>query len=320
MPIITMCAPIARARSSASLRLARSSASSSAAAVPASAVGRTLISMLNWPISVWKTSSAIAASTSALRIAGSCWASTRLNSISSAGQRPLEVELRLAEHPGEHVQAAPQLLPVAQPVLAGERPGLDLFAHAGRLPSVPPVRSGWHRTGRATAERVAPCPGPRCRGAVRVRVTAGRRKGNDVKVTDSWYSERLEQPIGLARWGHYGTPVLVFPTAGGDAEEIERNGLVGACWPLIESGRVKLYSCDSVAGQAMVAKAGSPEYRMWLFNQFHHCRPARGRAGDPGRHGRRRRRRSSRPARRSGRSTRSRCSAGSRTCSAPPSA
>jgi esterase/lipase superfamily enzyme len=92
-----------------------------------------------------------------------------------------------------------------------------------------------------------------------------------VKVTDSWYSERLEQPIGLARWGHFGTPVLVFPTAGGDAEEIERNGLVDACGPLIENGRIKLYSCDSVAGQAMVAEAGSPEYRMWLFNQFHHC-------------------------------------------------
>jgi esterase/lipase superfamily enzyme len=92
-----------------------------------------------------------------------------------------------------------------------------------------------------------------------------------VKVTDSWYSERLEQPIGMARWGHYGTPVLVFPTAGGDAEEIERNGLVGACWPLVESGRIKLYSCDSVAGRAMVAKAGPPEYRMWLTNQFHHA-------------------------------------------------
>ena len=61
-----------------------------------------------------------------------------------------------------------------------------------------------------------------------------------MKATDSWYSERLEQSIGMARWGHYGAPVLVFPTAGGDAEEIERNGLVDACRPLIEGGRVKL--------------------------------------------------------------------------------
>ena len=92
-----------------------------------------------------------------------------------------------------------------------------------------------------------------------------------VKATERWYSERLEQQIGLARWGHFGTPVLVFPTAGGDAEEVERNGLVGACWPLIDAGRVKIYSCDSVAGRAMTAKTGSPEYRMWLLNRFHEC-------------------------------------------------
>jgi esterase/lipase superfamily enzyme len=92
-----------------------------------------------------------------------------------------------------------------------------------------------------------------------------------MKATERWYSPRLQQHIGLARWGHYGTPVLVFPTAGGDAEEIERNYLVDACGELIESGRVKLYSCDSVAGRAMVAAEGSPEYRMWLLNQFHDC-------------------------------------------------
>jgi len=92
-----------------------------------------------------------------------------------------------------------------------------------------------------------------------------------MKVTDRWFSERLQQPITLARWGHFGTPVLVFPTAGGDAEEIERNHMVTACADLVDAGRIKLYSCDSVAGQAMVASTGSPTYRMWLLNQFHEC-------------------------------------------------
>jgi esterase/lipase superfamily enzyme len=92
-----------------------------------------------------------------------------------------------------------------------------------------------------------------------------------VKATERWYSDRMQQHISLARWGHFGTPVLVFPTAGGDAEEIERNGVVDACGDLIESGRVKLYSCDSVAGHAMVAAVGSPAYRMWLLNRFHDC-------------------------------------------------
>jgi esterase/lipase superfamily enzyme len=93
--------------------------------------------------------------------------------------------------------------------------------------------------------------------------------GVGMKVTERWFSERLHQPLSVARWGHFGTPVLLFPTAGGDAEEVERQGLVGACWPLVESGRVKLYSCDSVAGRALATGEGSPEHRMWLFNQFH---------------------------------------------------
>jgi esterase/lipase superfamily enzyme len=90
-------------------------------------------------------------------------------------------------------------------------------------------------------------------------------------VTERWYSGRLQQDITVMRWGAVGTPVLVFPSAGGDAGEIERHGLVDACGPLLAEGRIKLYSVDSVAGQAMVAKTGSPEHRIWLLNQFHEC-------------------------------------------------
>ena len=43
-----------------------------------------------------------------------------------------------------------------------------------------------------------------------------------MKTTSRWYSSRLEQEVLLARWGMEGTPILVFPTAGGDGEEIER--------------------------------------------------------------------------------------------------
>ena len=90
-----------------------------------------------------------------------------------------------------------------------------------------------------------------------------------MKTVERWYSDRLEQEFTVARWGHFGTPVLVFPTAGGDAEEIERHKLVEACGELLEAGRIKIYSCDSVAGRAMATSTGSPEYRMWLLNQFH---------------------------------------------------
>ena len=92
-----------------------------------------------------------------------------------------------------------------------------------------------------------------------------------MKTVERWYSDRLQDEITLVRWGTFGQPVLVFPSAGGDAEEIERYGLVNACGPLLAEGAIKLYSVDSVAGQAMVPNAGSPEHRMWLLNQFHEC-------------------------------------------------
>jgi esterase/lipase superfamily enzyme len=92
-----------------------------------------------------------------------------------------------------------------------------------------------------------------------------------VKKSERWFSGRLQEEISLVRWGSIGRPVLVFPSAGGDAEEIERYGLVEACGELLAAGRIKLYSVDSVAGQTMVTKAGSPEHRIWILNQFHEC-------------------------------------------------
>jgi esterase/lipase superfamily enzyme len=92
-----------------------------------------------------------------------------------------------------------------------------------------------------------------------------------VKTVQRWFSDRMQEEITVARWGAVGRPVLIFPSAGGDAQEAERNGLVDACGQLLAEGRVKLYSVDSIAGQAMVAKTGSPEHRTWLLNQFHEC-------------------------------------------------
>ena len=92
-----------------------------------------------------------------------------------------------------------------------------------------------------------------------------------MKTVQQWFSDRLQDEITVVRWGTFGRPVLVFPTAGGDAEEIERNGLVHSCEHLLTGGRVKLYSVDSVAGQAMIARSGSPEHRLWLLSQFQEC-------------------------------------------------
>ena len=88
-----------------------------------------------------------------------------------------------------------------------------------------------------------------------------------MKSGESWHSERLEQHISLVRWGVVGTPVLIFPTAGGDAEEIERFGLIDALGELLTDGRIKVYSVDSIAGRSWLKK-DDPRHSAWLQNQF----------------------------------------------------
>lgn len=89
-----------------------------------------------------------------------------------------------------------------------------------------------------------------------------------VKLTATWYSERLERDVTVARWGAVGAPLLMFPTAGGDAEEIERFLVVDTLAPYLEAGRLKIYSCDSIAGRAMLTGEGTPAHRMRLMDRF----------------------------------------------------
>lgn len=84
----------------------------------------------------------------------------------------------------------------------------------------------------------------------------------------TWNTERLPEPARVVRWGHYGTPLLLFPTAGGDYEEVERFHLVDAVAPLVDAGRVKVYSIDSVAGKHWVRGGESPEYCSRVQNLF----------------------------------------------------
>lgn len=88
------------------------------------------------------------------------------------------------------------------------------------------------------------------------------------KLVERWHSPLLEREIEVARWGHLGLPVLVFPTAGGDAQEIERFLMIDALAPMIEAGRIKVYSCDSISGRAMLVKEGDSAHLSWVVRRF----------------------------------------------------
>jgi esterase/lipase superfamily enzyme len=88
-----------------------------------------------------------------------------------------------------------------------------------------------------------------------------------MKQTWTWYSARLKCETTMVRWGHFGVPLLLFPTAGGDAEEVERFFLVKTLEPFIHDGRIKVYSVDSVAGRTWLTN-NSVAHCVWIQKQF----------------------------------------------------
>ena len=89
-----------------------------------------------------------------------------------------------------------------------------------------------------------------------------------MKIRETWYVPTLDQDVTMVRYGYFGLPVLLFPTAGGDAEECERMQMIGALQPLLAAGRIKVYSIDSVGGRAWTNDHYSGGHRAYVQNQF----------------------------------------------------
>ena len=89
-----------------------------------------------------------------------------------------------------------------------------------------------------------------------------------MKINAHWYSPRLRQEMQVVRWGVTGQPVLLFPTAGGDAEECERFLMLKVLDPLLAAGRIKVYACDSVGGRALVDSKRPPAQKAAIQRQF----------------------------------------------------
>lgn len=89
-----------------------------------------------------------------------------------------------------------------------------------------------------------------------------------MKINAHWYSHRLRQDMEVVRWGTTGQPVLLFPTAGGDAEESERFLMLKVLDPLLSAGRIKVYSIDSVGGRALIDSKRPPVQKAHIQRQF----------------------------------------------------
>ena len=89
------------------------------------------------------------------------------------------------------------------------------------------------------------------------------------------YSPAIGSAATIAVYGHFGRPVLVFPSEQGRAADFANNGMVDAVAPLIDAGRAKLYCVDSFDRETWAAKHLSLEdrarrhsgYQSWIVDQ-----------------------------------------------------
>jgi esterase/lipase superfamily enzyme len=83
-----------------------------------------------------------------------------------------------------------------------------------------------------------------------------------------WFSSRLGRDMGVVVYGHWGPPLLAFPTSGGDEWEQENQGMIGALAEFIDGGRVKIFSVSAVAEDSVLNRRAHPLHRSYMQKQY----------------------------------------------------
>ena len=71
-------------------------------------------------------------------------------------------------------------------------------------------------------------------------------------------------------YGHWGYPILIFPSAAGFAHEWDLHGMVETLAPLIQGGKIKLYCPESNISQTWTDKNGHPAERVLRHRVYEH--------------------------------------------------
>ncbi|PMD98859.1 esterase [Siphonobacter sp. BAB-5405] len=86
-----------------------------------------------------------------------------------------------------------------------------------------------------------------------------------------YYSHSLHRDIELLVFGHWGYPVLVFPTSQHRYYEAKDVQLVESARSLIEAGKIKLYCVDTIDSDSWYARHLHPSDRVYqasLYDRF----------------------------------------------------
>ena len=83
-----------------------------------------------------------------------------------------------------------------------------------------------------------------------------------------WHSPRLGLDLGVVVYGHWGPPLLGFPTSAGEEWELEGQGFISAISDFIDAGRVKFFTVNSINGLSFYNKGAHPFHRSYVQTVF----------------------------------------------------
>ncbi len=83
-----------------------------------------------------------------------------------------------------------------------------------------------------------------------------------------WFSPALQKEMPIAVYGHHGFALLLIPTAGADYLEYERFQLIDYLTPYINSGKIKVFSVDSMNYESWMNYEMQGEHKAIRHNQF----------------------------------------------------
>lgn len=87
---------------------------------------------------------------------------------------------------------------------------------------------------------------------------------------DGWHSPSLGKHMDIVTYGHYGFSLLLLPTAGADYLEYERFLLIDSIAGFIESGKVKVFSINSINSESWLHSTMLPHHKAMRHQSYNH--------------------------------------------------
>ena len=75
------------------------------------------------------------------------------------------------------------------------------------------------------------------------------------------YSPAIGRDIQVTAFGHFGAPIIAFPSGGGQFFDFENNGMIGAVAHLINAGKIKIYCPESIDHETWLNHYADPHWR-----------------------------------------------------------